>query len=346
MKPALRALAYERSATAIAHPNIALAKYWGKCTGEGNVPAVPSLSVTLSGMSTTTSVSFDATLVDDELVMNDVVQAESALPKIRATQLLDRVRSAAVTTTRARIVTSNDFPTASGLASSASGFAALALASVRAAGLDWSAERVADLARKSSASAARSIFGGFVELDGGEGARGVARAVAPASALGLEIIVCVTTEAAKSTSSTDGMRITQATSPFYAAWVADAPEAHRAMRTALLAGDFTRVGELAERSALAMHACAMGAGIVYVTGATLTALAEVRAIRASGLEAYGTIDAGPHLKCIVRASDASSAADRLAKVPGVVRLIRTTPGDGATIVDELGRRRGIDEAQR
>jgi diphosphomevalonate decarboxylase len=321
-----------RWATAVAHPNIALAKYWGKREGEGNVPAVPSLSVTLAGMRTTTTVSFDATLVDDELVLNDEHQPSNARAKLRATQLLDRVRAAASTSTRARIVTSNDFPTASGLASSASGFAALALAAVHAADLDWSAERVADLARRSSASAARSIFGGFVELDGGLG-DGAARVVAAPNALDLRVIVCVTTEAAKSTSSTDGMKITQAKSPYYAAWVADAPESHALMRAALLAGDFTRVGELAERSALAMHACAMAAGIVYVTGATLAVLDEVRAMRASGLEAYATIDAGPHLKCLVRAADVAAAHARLEGVTHVVRIIETQPGPGARLVE-------------
>jgi diphosphomevalonate decarboxylase len=318
-----------RVATARAHPNIALAKYWGKREGEGNVPAVPSLSVTLSGMSTTTTVSFDATLVDDELVLNGTPQAHDARTKLRASQLLDRVRAAASTTTRARIESTNDFPTASGLASSASGFAALALASVRAAGLDWSAERVADLARRSSASAARSIFGGFVELDGL-----VTRPVAAPTALDLRVIVCVTTEAEKATSSTDGMKLTQVSSPYYAAWVADAHESHAALRAALLAGDLPRVGELAERSALAMHACAMGAGIVYVTGPTLAALAEVREMRASGLQTYATIDAGPHLKCLVRASDAAAARERLESVAGVVRIIEAAPGEGAWLVEE------------
>lgn len=317
----------DRTATAIAHPNIALAKYWGKQDGEGNVPAVPSLSVTLSGMSTTTTVSFDDTLVDDELSLDGKVQSREMRAKVRATSMLDRVREAASTRARARIVSANDFPTASGLASSASGFAALALASVRAAGLDWSAERVADLARRSSASAARSLFGGFVELEGV-----VTRPVAPASALDLRVLVCVTTEAEKVTSSTDGMKLTQTTSPYYAAWVADAPESHRAMRAALLAGDFQRVGELAERSALAMHACAMAAGIIYVSGATLAALAEVRAMRTSGLPAYGTVDAGPHLKCLVRSGDAAAARERLQRVAGVLRIIETAPGEGARLV--------------
>ncbi|HSO40634.1 MAG TPA: diphosphomevalonate decarboxylase [Labilithrix sp.] len=326
-----------RSATAIAHPNIALAKYWGKRPGDGNIPAVPSLSVTLAGMSTTTTVSFDDTLVDDELVLNGA-QAESSRPKVRASQLLDRVRAAASTTSRARVVSVNDFPTASGLASSASGFAALALAAVRAAGLDWSAEQVADLARRSSASAARSVFGGFVELDGGEApdgtpSTGMARAVAGPSAIDLRVLVCVTTEAAKATSSTDGMRLTQEISPYYAAWVADAPSSQRAIRAALLAGDFVRLGELSERSALAMHACAMAAGIVYMTGATLSVLQRVRELRAAGLPAFATVDAGPHLKCLVRSGDAAAARENLQRVPGVLRIIDTSPGEGARIVE-------------
>lgn len=326
-----------RSATAIAHPNIALAKYWGKRAGDGNIPAVPSLSVTLAGMSTTTTVSFDDTLVDDELELNGAL-AESSRPKVRASQLLDRVRAAAHTSTRARIVSVNDFPTASGLASSASGFAALALAAVRAAGLDWSAEQVADLARRSSASAARSVFGGFVELDGGEAedgspSLGLARAVAGPTAIDLRVLVCVTTENPKATSSTDGMRFTQQSSPYYAAWVADAPSSQRAIREALLAGDFLRLGELSERSALAMHACAMAAGIVYLTGATLSVLEHVRALRAAGLPAFATIDAGPHLKCLVRGNDAAAARESLERVPGVLRIIDTSPGEGARIVD-------------
>lgn len=334
-----------RWATAAAHPNIALAKYWGKREGEGNVPAVPSLSVTLAGMRTTTTVSFDDTLVDDELVLNDEQQAPSARAKVRATQLLDRVRAAASTTSRARIVSSNDFPTASGLASSASGFAALALAAAHAADLDWSAERVADLARRSSASAARSIFGGFVELDGGTGTSdGAARVVAGPKALDLRVIVCVTTEAEKATSSTEGMKLTQSKSPYYAAWLADAPQSHARMRAALLAGDFTQVGELAERSALAMHACAMAAGIVYVTGATLAALAEVRAMRGVGLEAYATIDAGPHLKCLVRTADVAAVRERLQHVPGVVRIIEARPGSGARLVDEDAPNDAHDDA--
>lgn len=318
----------KRAVSAIAHSNIALSKYWGKRTdaaGSGNVPAVPSLSVTLAGLSTRTTVEFDSAFDADTLVIND-----RPADVTRATELLDRVRSLAGVKARARVVSSNDFPTASGLASSASGFAALALAAVRAAGLDFGAERVADLARQSSASAARSLFGGFVELDGA-----TARQVAPPSQLDLVVLVCVTTEEAKSMSSRDGMNETARRSPYYEEWLRTAPRIHASLKDALLKGDFETMGALAEQSALAMHASAFAANIVYVSGATLAALSTVRALRErDGVKAYATIDAGPHLKCLVREADVARAKEALTRTPGVLRIIEARPGEGARIAEE------------
>ncbi|HWL84684.1 MAG TPA: diphosphomevalonate decarboxylase, partial [Polyangiaceae bacterium] len=104
------------------------------------------------------------------------------------------------------------------------------------------------------------------------------------------------------------------------------------MKTALAARDWEALGELSEKSALAMHACAMAAGIVYVRGVTLDLLAAVRNLRENGLSAYFTADAGPHVKVLVRAVDAPRAKDALARVPGVLRVLDTRPGKGASIV--------------
>jgi len=317
----------KRSAAALAHPNIALSKYWGKREGGGNVPAVPSLSITLAGLATTTRVTFDDALTSDALVLNGAPASPLAVGRVA--ELLDHVREASGIGARARVVSTNDFPTASGLASSASGFAALAVAAVRAAGLDWGAERVADLARRSSASASRSIFGGFVELDGE-----ITRAVAPAGHIDLRVLVCVTTEGAKSVSSRDGMAVTAAKSPYYSAWLSEGPRIHSALRDALVRGDLATTCALAEESALAMHASAFAAGIVYVSGATLEALAAVRELRADGVMAYATMDAGPHLKCLVHARDAERAKERLGRSPGVLRIIEAVAGEGARPIDE------------
>jgi diphosphomevalonate decarboxylase len=314
----------KREAVAVAHPNVALSKYWGKREGQGNVPAVPSLSVTLEGLSTRTRVVWNSDAAFDRVVLGGrELGAEEAA---RALALIDRVRRETGLSAAAEVESRNDFPTASGLASSASGFAALALAAVRAAGADWDAARVSDLARNASASAARSIHGGFVELDGP-----VARVVAPREHLPLAVLVCVTTEGPKAVGSTDGMRLTMQRSLYAGAWLEEAPRLHARLREALLVRDFERVGQLAEASALAMHASAIAAGVVYWTGATLAALAEVRALRDRGIGAYATIDAGPHVKVLVRPEDAPRARDALQAVSGVLRIIEARPGEGARL---------------
>jgi len=330
-------------ACSIAHPNIALSKYWGKREGEGNFPAVPSLSVTLAGLETRTRVRFDSSLREDRLVLNG--DRADAASLARAAEMLDRVRRASGETRYAEVRTRNDFPTASGLASSASGFAALALAATHAAGLAWDASQVSDLARRSSASAARSLFGGYVELLAGPvdaGARdaqdGVvlsAKPLAPPGHLSLSVLVCVTTEAPKAIGSSEGMRRTMAESPYARAWLEEAPRIHARLREAMLARDFVVVGQLAEASALAMHASAIAAGVTYWTGATLEALAAVRALRAEGTQAFATMDAGPHVKVLARASEAARVRDAMRATRGVERVIEARPGEGARLVDEV-----------
>jgi len=312
-------------AVAVAHPNVALSKYWGKREGEGNFPAVPSLSVTLEGLTTRTRVRWRQH-GEHRLVLGGraVERAGSA----RALALLERVRRDLGLSETAEVESDNDFPTASGLASSASGFAAMALAAVRAAGADWDAARVSDLARQASASAARSVFGGFVELEVGASS---ARQVAPAAHWPLAVLVCVTTEGPKAVGSTEGMRLTMEKSPYARAWLEHAHGLHARLRAALLTGDFAQVGELTEASALAMHATAIAGGVTYWNGATLDALAAVRALRSAGTAAYATIDAGPHVKVLARPGDAAAVRAAMGRVPGVLRIVEARPGEGARL---------------
>jgi diphosphomevalonate decarboxylase len=321
-------------ALATAHPNVALSKYWGKRPGGGRFPAVPSLSVTLAGLATRTRVRFDRGLIDDRVVLHGLPADERT--RGRVVELLDRVRAAAGEPRRAEVVSHNDFPTASGLASSASGFAALALAATRAAGLDWGPPRVSDLARRSSVSAARSIYGGFVELGAGplapaEGEVLAAQPLAAADHLPLVVLVCVTTEEPKAIGSSDGMQMTAERSPYSHAWLEEAPRLHQRLRAAVLANDFESVGELAEASALAMHASAISAGVIYWTGATLQALSTVHALRRAGTPAFATIDAGPHVKVLARPAHAVRVREAMQATPGVVRVIDARPGEGAKL---------------
>ncbi len=323
------------TATAVAHPNIALAKYWGKRDDGFNQPAVPSLSVTLAGMATKTTVTFDASFEHDTFSLAG--QPVSGGPLVRVVGLLDRVRRTSGRTERAHVESVNDFPTAAGLASSASGFAALALAAAAAAGIDSDATYVSDLARRTSVSAARSAFGGFVELPAGNPGDDDLSAIpiAPPDHLDLRVIVAVTREGPKDVSSTEGMKHTVRTSPYYPAWVASAPEVCRRVREAILHRDMESLGIAAEESALAMHASSIAArpGLIYWTGATVEVLHEIRRLRARGLVAYATIDAGPHVKVLTTATDEARVVEALSELQGVKRTIPALPGLGARVVD-------------
>ena len=317
-------------AQAKARANIALAKYWGKLDAERNMPAVPSISMTLDPLVTETSVEFKADLTNDELILNG--EPALAAEVGRTTTLLDRVRAESGVDMRARVSSRNHFPTASGLASSASGFAALAAAARAAAGLPYDAAITSDLARRSSASAARSVYGGYVELPAGRPGEEVlpAHVLFPPQHFDLAIVVAVTAEGRKSVGSTDGMTHTRDTSPYYKAWVAAAPALADEVRSGLETRNLKRIGEAMEQSTLAMHACGMaaGPGILYWQPATLAAFHRVRELRTEGVAVYATMDAGPHVKALCRAVDINKVAAALEAVPGVLRTLRATPGPG------------------
>jgi diphosphomevalonate decarboxylase len=321
------------ASTARAGTNIALVKYWGKRDAALNLPATGSLSLTLRGLGTETRVRFGA---DQDRVLLDGAPAGEAFAA-RVKRFLDLVRQRSGRSFFAEVRTVNTVPTAAGLASSASGFAALALAATRAAGLHLPPEELSALARRGSGSAARSIWGGFSEMVAGsapDGSDAFATPLLPPEAWDVRLVVALTTSKSKSIGSTEAMDRSAATSPYYAAWLAatltDLPEA----RAAVLARDLTALGRVAERSALRMHACAMAAepAVLYWNGVTVAAMEAVRELRAAGTEGYFTIDAGPHVKVLCRAADAPAVERALQAVPGVARTLVAAPGPGAEVI--------------
>jgi diphosphomevalonate decarboxylase len=315
---------------AVAHSNIALAKYWGKADAVRNLTAVPSLSLTLAALRTVTSVRFDEAIPADELMLAG--EQVVGRPLSRVSKLLDSVRARVGVDTRARVESVNDFPTAAGLASSASGFAALAMAATRAAGLELGLSEVSALARAASASAARSVFGGYVSLAARAEA---AERVADGAAFPLEMLVAVTVSGPKDTASTDGMGHTQDTSPYYPAWVEAAPAVYEEVRSAVLGADFAALGPAVEHSALLMHASMLAArpALIYFAPATLRVMERVRAFRKSGGRAFFTMDAGPHVKVLVEASAAAELELELSKLEGVSQVLRSAAGPDAYWID-------------
>lgn len=328
------------SATAIAHPNIALCKYWGKRDAALNLPSTPSLSLTLAPFRTRTTVIWGAPA--DRVVFNGVENTGGEARKILAT--LDRIaqsgRSGRAPRPPCGVETDNDFPTAAGLASSASGFAALVVAADAAAGTRLRADTLAVLARQGSGSATRSLQGGWVEWPMGQQPDGLdshGRQIAPADHWDVRMLVVLVRSGPKEIGSTEGMNHTMRTSPYYPAWVTEAPADVVEAREAVLGRDLERLGRVTERSALRMHASMMAAdpAVLYWKPETLIALEVVRAARRVGLPAWATMDAGPNVKVLCNAVDANTLTARLEEaglhaqvlVPGgPARLLEPAPG--------------------
>lgn len=332
-------------AVAEASTNIALVKYWGKRDAALNLPATGSLSLTLAGLTTRTEVRFDPALGADALALDGAPVLGRPLARVAA--FLDLVRALAGISLRAEVRSENGFPTASGLASSASGFAALAVAATAAAGLALDGRALSQLARRGSGSAARSIFGGLVLLRRGERADGAdcwAEPLDAADPWDVRLVIGVAGEGRKETLSTDGMDHTARTSPYYRAWVEGHAADLVAAQQAVARRDLAALGEIAERSCLGMHASALAArpGVIYWTGATVEGFHAVRALRRAGVGAWFTNDAGPHVKALCAAADAPRVAAALGAVPGISRAIVCESGEGVRVVEDGG---GEDEGR-
>ena len=323
--------------TAVAHANIALVKYWGKRDAVRNLPAVGSISLTLQELFTRTSVEFRKDLSTDRLMLNGTPGEKGALQRV--SQFLDLIRTAANIKLPAQISSENNFPTGAGLASSASGFAALALAASAAAGLRFSPRELSAYARQGSGSAARSIFGGFVEMHLGKTADGssdVAEHICDAAFWPLEMLILITDSTAKKIGSTDGMNLTAETYPYYDRWVDTAPADIAAMRMAIANRDFQQLGEISEFSCLKMHGLAMSAnpGLLYWNGHTVELIHEIRRLRHNGYPAYFTIDAGPQIKIICAPGSAQRIRAALSGFPGIEQIFSSTLGPDAYLTEE------------
>ncbi|SOC88001.1 diphosphomevalonate decarboxylase [Curtobacterium sp. 314Chir4.1] len=317
------------TATAVAHPNIALVKYWGKADASLALPATGSVSMGLDVFPTTTTVTV-GNMADDTLTLNDSVSTDGAL--VRVTEFLDLVRDLAGSSARASVVSENTVPTGAGLASSASGFAALATAASAAYGLDLSVRDLSRLARRGSGSATRSIPGGVAVWHAGDDQGSYAE---PIPAPPMAMVVVTIDAGPKPIGSREAMRRTIATSPFYPAWVTSTTETVGDMLDACAAGDFTRIGEITESNALRMHATIEGAfpPIRYLNARSVAVFDAVAELRAAGVEAYATADAGPNVVVLTKPEDRGAVASALA---GFGDVIESGTGPGARLVRSEG----------
>lgn len=319
-------------ATAKAHTNIALIKYWGKRNEGLILPTNNSLSVTLDGFYTKTSIRFVEDAVEDVFYLND--ERITGVPYERVTDYLNLVRSLSDQPHRYAVVDSlNTVPTAAGFASSASGFAALAAASTKALGVDMDDIALSKLTRQGSGSACRSIYGGFVEWEMGskeDGSDSYAIPVAPQAHWDIRVAAVVVTAKEKEIKSREGMKRTVDTSVFYQGWLDSLPEDLAAIKTGIQARDFEKVGAIAEANCLKMHATTLGANppFTYWQDSTLSVMQTVQQMRKEGIAAYFTIDAGPNVKVLYLPEQEEAVLSRLRETRDVTNVMTSKVGAG------------------
>ncbi len=322
----------DRKATAVSCANIAFIKYWGNRDDSLRLPQNGSISMNLDGLYARTKVSFEEGLLADALTLNEHRVTGPGLERVA--DILDLVREMAGVSAFAVVESRNNFPTGAGIASSAAAFSALALAASAAAGLDLPERELSRLARRGSGSACRSIPGGFVEWQAGQGDDdSYAVSIAPPEHWDLVDCIAILKEGHKPVGSTRGHALA-GSSPLQAARLAGAPARLDVCRRAILQRDFAALAQVVERDSNLMHAVMMTSDppLFYWEPESLALMKAVPEWRKQGWPVCYTLDAGPNVHVICEGNAAGQVTARLESFPGVIRVLQAGPGGPATLM--------------
>lgn len=315
-------------ATSVAPSNIAFIKYWGKRDEDLKIPLNGSISMNLSNLLTTTTVEFNPDFKKDLIIINDQEEGDEGS---RVIKHLDRIRKLAKIKHKAKVISKNNFPTGTGLSSSASGFAALTLAASKAADLSLSEKELSILARQGSGSACRSIPDGFVEwLDGNTNETSYAVSIFPPDYWDIVDVVAVVSKDKKEISTTEGQKLAKS-SPFFPARLSKIKDKIKLMKKHIQEKNFTLFGELVEQEALELHAIMLTSipSLVYWLPGTLKVMHAVKRWRQEGLQVYFTVNTGQDIHLICQKKDAEKVVNKAKEIPDVTQTIINYPSNGA-----------------
>lgn len=322
-------------ATAIAPSNIAFTKYWGRKDEILRLPENGSVSMCLSNLLTITTVEFSLAYKQDEISINGEgpPAGGEAEETDRVIKHLDRVRKIANTDLKAKMVSENNFPSGTGLSSSASGFAAFSLAASKAAGLDLLEKELSILARQGAGSACRSIPSGFVEwLDGDSSETSYAVQIFPPDHWAIADVVAVVSEGKKEVPTSAGHTQAQS-SPFMQLRLSRMKEKNELVKKLIKEKNFKEFGELTEAEALELHAIMLTQRphLIYWTTGTLEIMKLTSHWRTGGLPVYFTINTGQDIHLICEAENIKKVQAKLKELDFVKEIIVNIPGEGARL---------------
>lgn len=319
-------------ATARAYSNIAFIKYWGNRDENLRLPQSPSLSMNLNGLYTQTTVVWHKDVSTHTMKLNGNTANDKSLQRVSS--YLEQFKGRYGVEGYAHVESMNNFPTGVGIASSASAFAALALAATTAANLDLTERDLSALARLGSGSASRSIPGGFVEWHAGDSHEtSFAETFAPVDHWGLVDVIAIVSSEHKTTGSTEGHKIAP-TSDLQKARLDGAAQRLSACKNAVLERDFERFAEVVELDSNLMHAVMMTSrpSLFYWQPASIQIMQFVREWRQEGIPVCYTLDAGPNVHCLCLSDSADEINKRLSQVDGVQDIKVATAGGAAQVI--------------
>lgn len=320
-------------ATAVAPSNIAFIKYWGKKDEDLKIPMNGSISMNLNNLQTTTTVEFNSDFKKDLIIINDQEEDSEGTKVVKH---LDRVRKIAKINYKAKVVSKNNFPTGTGLSSSASGFAALTVAGAKAAGLNLSEKKLSILARLGSGSACRSIPDGFVEwLDGDTSDTSYGVSIHPHDYWNIADIVAIVSKNKKEISTTEGQKLAKS-SLFFPVRLKKIKEKIKLIKKYMREKNFPVFGKLVEAEALEMHAIMLTSdpSLIYWLPGTLKVMHAVKKWRQEGLEVYFTLNTGQDIHLICQKKDAEKVVKKTKEVSDVQKTIINHPSKGAFLIEE------------
>ena len=320
-------------ATAIGPSNIAFIKYWGKKDENLRLPENGSISMNLSDLTTTTTVEFLQNLREDSVIIDGKAEKKKIE---RVSKQLDRVRKIAKFPYKAKVVSQNNFPSGTGLSSSASGLAALTLAASKSAGLNLSEKELSILARQGSGSACRSVPDGFVEwLEGNTSETSYAYSLYPENYWDILDIVVVVSHDKKDISSTGGQKIV-ATSSFYKVRLSNINKKIELCKKLLSEKNFPEFGKLIEAEALELHAIMLTSSpsLIYWLPGTIKIMKLVKKWRSEELAVYFTVNTGQDVHLIIEGKNKEILLEKLQKVKEIKKVIVNTPALGARLINK------------
>jgi len=314
---------------AIAHPNFALIKYWGKSDASNNLPDMSSISITIDTLFSTAKVSYDSTLKKDLWILNDIEQ--ESLGQIKPT--MNYLKSFKPAKDFCVIESTNNFPTAAGLASSASGVASIVVAINELFNLNLSEKELINAAILGSGSAPRSLYSGFVYLNKKNYS---CETILDSNQWPLKIIICQTSSDRKLVSSRDGMRISKSTSSYYKDWVNDQDNDIKKALKAIKMKDFDLLGEVSEDNCKKMHKVMETSSppLIYRNATSHLCIQKIEEMKVNGIGIFHTIDAGPQVKIICKAQHADQVISEMKSIPNIQDIIEVNIGQGARLTNE------------